>query len=187
MRDGRPQLLSGGTGDSPQINDARQITDFVSSEQGVTRGPWSRDRLLLWAPAATPTAPSTRPGPTTLATNGWNPDGSQILLPDGWSQRAGTPAAALVVVSRSQRQTGCGGTARPGAVPGHAAGRALRECSWIRPPAAGTSPALRHEAALAAWTGASGGAGCSLHAQAVLPLFSLADAAVSRRRPACWS
>ena len=94
MRDGRPQLLSGSTGDSPQINDARQITDFVSSEQGVTRGPWSRDRLLLWASAASPTAPSTRPGPTTLATNGWNPDGSQILLPDGWSQRAGTPAAA---------------------------------------------------------------------------------------------
>src|ERR1035438_2865081 len=46
MRDGRPQLLSGGTGDSPQINDAGQITDFVSSEQGVTYGPWSRDRLV---------------------------------------------------------------------------------------------------------------------------------------------
>jgi hypothetical protein len=41
VRDGRPQLLSRGTGDSPQINDAGQITDFVSSEQGVARGPWS--------------------------------------------------------------------------------------------------------------------------------------------------
>jgi hypothetical protein len=34
--------LIGGTGDSPQINDTGQITDFVSSEQGVTHGPWSR-------------------------------------------------------------------------------------------------------------------------------------------------
>lgn len=33
VRDGRPQLLSRGTGDSPQINDAGQITDFVSCEQ----------------------------------------------------------------------------------------------------------------------------------------------------------
>ena len=49
---GKPRLLSGGVGDSPQINSAGQIVDVAFAEQGVRHGPWSRDRLLYWASPA---------------------------------------------------------------------------------------------------------------------------------------
>jgi hypothetical protein len=87
MRGGKPRLLKGGgggVGDSPQINDAGQITDFAGAEQGVTRGPWSHDRLLLWAsPAAAGyrTIYQTRPG--NLASIGWNPAGTEVLAVNG--------------------------------------------------------------------------------------------------------
>jgi hypothetical protein len=83
MRGGKPHLLGGGIGDSPQINDAGQVVDFASAEQSVTHGPWSHDRLLLWDNPHGPyrTIYQTKPG--NLASVAWNPAGDRILLING--------------------------------------------------------------------------------------------------------
>jgi hypothetical protein len=87
---GRPRPLSGGVGDSPQINSAGQIVDVAFAEQGVRHGPWSRDRLLYWAnPASRYRAiykarPPRRQAPSsTLADLAWSPAGTMILAAEG--------------------------------------------------------------------------------------------------------
>lgn len=83
MRAGKPHLLGGGIGDSPQINDAGQVVDFASAEQGVTHGPWSHDRLLFWDNPAGPYRTIYRTKPGNLVSIAWNPAGDRILLING--------------------------------------------------------------------------------------------------------
>jgi hypothetical protein len=80
MRQDRPQLLGGGIGDSPQISGAGQIAVAVGSEDGVQRGPWSRDRVLLWTTPAARYRTIYQASPNNLMTVAWNPAGTQILL-----------------------------------------------------------------------------------------------------------
>ncbi len=90
MVEGKPRPLSGGVGDSPQINSAGQIVDVAFAEQGVRHGPWSRDRLLYWANRASRyraiyrAQPSNYLAPSsTLADLAWSPTGTMILAAEG--------------------------------------------------------------------------------------------------------
>jgi hypothetical protein len=80
---GRPRLLGGGAGDSPQINAAGQIVDAASAEQGVRHGPWSHDRLLYWASPSSPYQTIYQAPPENLASIAWNPAGTLILAVNG--------------------------------------------------------------------------------------------------------
>jgi hypothetical protein len=101
MDDGRPRLLSGGIGDSPQINDSGQIADVADGDTGTRHGPWSHDRLLLWAsPAATHFRTIYRMPPGDLASNAWNPAGTLILVTDPPGDLSRTP---LVMVNTRGR------------------------------------------------------------------------------------
>ena len=90
MRGGKPRLLGGGIGDSPQISDAGQIVDLASAEQGVSRGPWSRDRLLLWDRPSGPYRTIYQAKPGNRGTIAWNPVGNRILLINGPDDNAYT-------------------------------------------------------------------------------------------------
>jgi hypothetical protein len=107
MRHDRPQPLGGGIGDSPQISGAGQIAVGVSSEDGVRRGPWSRDRVLLWATPAAPYRTIYQASPNNLMTVAWNPAGTQILLinePDNNTGR--TPLFTASAQGQTVRQLG---------------------------------------------------------------------------------
>jgi hypothetical protein len=104
MRDGKPRLLAGdggGVGDSPQINYTGQITDLASAEQGVSGGPWSHDRLLLWAsPAAAGYRTIWQAKPGNRVVVAWNPAGNRILVTDAPDNNAYT--RLLIVNPRNQ-------------------------------------------------------------------------------------
>lgn len=80
---GKPRLLSGGVGDSPQINAAGQIVDVAFAEQSVKHGPWSRDRLLYWTSPWSSYRTIYQVPPANLASLAWNPAGTLILAVDG--------------------------------------------------------------------------------------------------------
>jgi hypothetical protein len=90
MRGAKPRLLGGGIGDSPQISDAGQIADLASAEQGVSHGPWSRDRLLLWDRPSGPYRTIYQAKPGNRGTIAWNPAGNRILLINGPDDNAYT-------------------------------------------------------------------------------------------------
>lgn len=79
MRDGRPRQLGGGVGDSPQISGNGQIAVAADNEQGVRRGPWSKDRILLWPAPTARYHTIYQARPRNLATLAWSPSGTQIL------------------------------------------------------------------------------------------------------------
>ena len=99
---GRPRLLSGGVGDSPQINGAGQIVDAASAEQNVRHGPWSHDRLLYWADASSTYRTMYQALPENLASVAWNPAGTLILAQDGTD--AGTRLFVVNTRGRIVRQ-----------------------------------------------------------------------------------
>lgn len=76
---GRPRLLSGGVGESPQINAVGRIVVVASAEQSVRHGPWSHDRLLYWASPSSGYRTMYQVPPENLASLGWNSDGALIL------------------------------------------------------------------------------------------------------------
>jgi hypothetical protein len=87
---GKPRPLSGGVGDSPQINSAGEIVDVAFAEQGVRHGPWSRDRLLYWTSPASRYRAIYKARPSrhqasssTLADLAWSPAGTMILAAEG--------------------------------------------------------------------------------------------------------
>jgi hypothetical protein len=97
---GKPQPLSGGVGDSPQINSAGQIVDVAFAEQGVRHGPWSRDRLLYWANPAARYRTIYQAKPSSLVDLGWNPTGTMILAaegPDAYSRLFAVNARGQIV------------------------------------------------------------------------------------------
>ena len=92
---GRPQLLSGGVGESPQINAAGQIVVVASAEQGVRHGPWSYDRLLYWASPSSGYRTMYQVPPQNLASIAWNPAGTLILAINGPDDEAYTRLFAV--------------------------------------------------------------------------------------------
>ena len=90
MRGAKPRLLGGGIGDSPQINNVGQIVDLASAEQGVSHGPWSRDRLLLWDRPSGPYRTIYQAKPGNRVVVAWNPAGNRILLINGPDDNAYT-------------------------------------------------------------------------------------------------
>lgn len=100
MIEGKPRPLSGGVGDSPQINSAGQIVDVAFAEQGVRHGPWSRDRLLYWASRAARYRTIYQAKPSSLVDLAWNPTGTMILAaegPDAYSRLFAVNARGRVV------------------------------------------------------------------------------------------
>lgn len=91
----RPRLLSGGVGDSPQINTFGQIVDAASAEQGVRHGPWSHDRLLYWAGPTSPYRTIYQSPPGNLISVAWNPAGTLILAINGPDDEAYTRLFAV--------------------------------------------------------------------------------------------
>jgi hypothetical protein len=83
MQGGRPRSLGGGIGNSPQISEAGEIAVAADNEQGVRRGPWSRDRILLWPSPTARYHTIYQARPRNLITISWSPDGRQILAIDG--------------------------------------------------------------------------------------------------------
>jgi hypothetical protein len=96
MHGGKPRLLSGGIGDSPQINAAGQVVDVEDGDTGTRHGPYSHDRLLLWdASADSHFRTIYRVPPGDLASNAWNPAGTLILLTDPPGDLSRTPLVTV--------------------------------------------------------------------------------------------
>lgn len=92
---GKPRLLSGGVGDSPQINATGQIIDVAFAEQGVRHGPWSHDRLLYWTTPSSPYRTIYQAPPANLISVAWNPAGTLMLTAGGPADEAHTRLFAV--------------------------------------------------------------------------------------------